>query len=80
MSNDPILENLLELKESVGGINERLDRLHAAIDGNGQPGLQQRVQSLEQARSKLTGIAFGIGAVWTGLITLIEYLFQHRAR
>ena len=60
-------------KDQFGSVHTKLDRLDAAIRGNGKPGIQTRLDRLEMAqaiRSKLLWIITGstvtlaVGATW----------------
>lgn len=64
---------LTDIKESIGNLSGRLALIERDISGNGQPGLTQRVESLEGTRSRVWG-AFG---VLSGLAGLLEWL-THR--
>ena len=60
-------------KDQFGSVHTKLDRLDAAIRGNGKPGIQTRLDRLEVAqatRSRLLWIiaaalvTLAVGAVW----------------
>jgi len=72
--NDEQYENVC--KDEFAGLHEKLDGIDEAIRGNGKPGIQLRLDRLEQekiTRSKVTWFLLGIvasvgGAVLTSLI------------
>lgn len=68
-----VLSHIIELKESVGRIEQKVDTAVRAIEGNGQPGLRQRVESLESDRSKM----WGVGAAVTFVGGAFEFM-AHR--
>lgn len=76
-SHDAMMTHVLDLKKDMGNVLGRLDRIQAAIDGGGQPGLQQRVALLEKTKNRL------VGAWWTisGIISFLGYLLgSHKHR
>ena len=70
INNSMLLSHVLDLKKDMGNVIGRLNQIQAAIDGGGQPGLQQRVASLEKTKNRL------IGAWWTfsGVMSFLGYL------
>jgi len=72
--NDEQYENVC--KDEFAGLHKKLDTLDEAIRGNGKPGIQLRLDRLEQeklTRSKIVWFLLGIaasvgGAVLTSLI------------
>jgi len=68
-------EEFGEIKAMLGGMCHTLDRLDKSINGNGQPGLAQRVTTMEAAggaRWKMIALIFtpacGIAAYFAGKI------------
>lgn len=51
-------------------VDERVEQLHKAVLGNGQPGAVQRIEALESWRSKLIGAGKVMLAIASALITL----------
>lgn len=66
---ETLLDHLIDIKQTLAGQNEKLDALERAVLGNGQPGLTQRVETLEGAKNRL----WGAGAVVTFLAGLAEF-------
>lgn len=59
-------------------IRETLIRLGKDISGNGQPGLRQRIESLEDSKNKIIGGAAVTGVVGTIIWGLLEYIFHFK--
>lgn len=61
----------------------RLNDLHRALLGNGQPGrikeIEERVDSLEDSRTRAKGWIAGASAVATMAWAALEYLFHRRS-
>lgn len=73
-------DRLVRVETSVDSLNEKVDRVLYALEGNGTPGLKMRVDRLEQreeSRAKWIGMAVtaSIGgvllALWTGFKVLV---------
>ena len=71
MDNGKILEHLIILNGQMSGVQASLRHILAAVDGNGQPGLQQKVASLEKTKNRLVGAWFAV----TGLLGLVDWLW-----
>jgi hypothetical protein len=64
-----------EILETLGRLDERTSRIDKAVNGNGQPGLAQKVEDLEASRNRLAGA----GAVGAFLIGVAEWFFHRGA-
>ena len=59
MDND-IVAHLIDIKENLGRQDERLEKIETAVLGNGQPGLSQKVETLQSSNSWTRGVGAGI--------------------
>lgn len=69
-------------RREVVDIHDKLDRMDESIRGNGQPGIKQRLERLEEAaasRSRLTWIVAGafVSAGASAVMQLIQFLGKH---
>ena len=63
-------------KDQFGSVHEKLDTLDEAIRGNGKPGIQTRLDRLEQDRLYRSKVAwFIIGAITTLAGSITATLF-----
>lgn len=69
-----IIEHLVELKGGQAELSARMGSLEKAVLGDGQPGLAQKVESLEASRNRVWGI--GSAVVFIGGIA--EYFFHRK--
>jgi hypothetical protein len=69
-------DRLAQIAETLGRLDERTLVIQKAVEGNGQPGLKQRVQMLEDHDSKITGGVTVITILGAGLWGFLEYLFH----
>jgi hypothetical protein len=69
-------DRLAQIAETLGRLDERTLVIQKAVEGNGQPGLKQRVQILEDHHNKITGGVTVIGALGTVLWGFLEYMFH----
>lgn len=58
--DDQIVRHLIDIKENLGRQDERLEKIETAVLGNGQPGLVQKVESLQKNTSWTRGVGAGI--------------------
>lgn len=76
MSSMKITDHLIEIKQSQAKMGEQLDRLYTAVDGSEtNPGLMQRVGSLEASRNKMWGAGAALVGIW-GVVKAV-FLFKH---
>lgn len=72
--------NIDERLTQIAGALERLDERTLAIQkevsGNGQPGLKQRVETLESSKNKVVGGAAVVGSMGAILWGALEYVFH----
>lgn len=80
MSDQSSSDRLVRVETSVDSLNEKVDRILHALEGNGTPGLKLRVDRIEQreeSRAKWLGMAVtaSVGgvlfALWTGFKVLV---------
>lgn len=71
--NQDVLLHILELKGSLSRIEQKVDTAVKSIEGNGQPGLMQRVGSLEQDRAKVFGV---VAAASLAFEAVVHKLFK----
>jgi hypothetical protein len=69
-------DRLSQIAETLGRLDERTLVIQRAVEGNGQPGLKQRVQTLEEHHSKITGGVTVIGVLGAGLWGFLEWIFH----
>ena len=73
-------DRLAQMAETLGRLDERTLAIQRAVEGNGQPGLKQRVQILEEHHNKITGGVTVIGVLGAGLWGFLEWIFHVYAR
>ena len=69
-------------RREVVDIHDKLDRMDESIRGNGQPGIKQRLERLEEAESsrrRLTWIVLGafVSAGASAVMQLVQFLGKH---
>lgn len=64
--------------ETLGRLDERTERLLNVVEGNGQPGLKQRVESLEEHKNKVTGAVAVVTLIGGGVWSVLEYVFHFK--
>jgi hypothetical protein len=69
-------DRLAQIAETLGRLDERTLVIQRAVEGNGQPGLKQRVQTLEEHHNKITGGVTVIGVLGAGLWGFLEWVFH----
>ena len=69
-------DRLAQIAETLGRLDERTLVIQRAVEGNGQPGLKQRVQTLEEHQSKITGGVTVIGILGASLWGFLEWAFN----
>lgn len=67
---ETLLEHIIDIKSTLRGQDVKLDSLERAVLGGDQPGLVQRVESLEGSRNKL----WGAGGIIAFLLSIAEAL------
>jgi len=65
-----------EMFRLLGQLDERTERMDRVLSGNGQPGLVQKVEALEEHKNKVTGAVTVIGLIGTGVWGFLEYVFH----
>lgn len=72
MQNDTILQAFLEIKESIGRIEQKVDNMSSFDD---------RIKSLESSRSMVYGVMWFLGVLWVGLIAWVtglgDWVYSH---
>lgn len=69
-------EHVIDLVAAVARIESKIGDLDKNLNGNGQPGLQQRVQDLEASKNRTVGAIAVLGTIGTGIWGLLEYVFH----
>ena len=67
-------EQASKVIEMLGRLDERTERIDRTLNGNGQPGLVQKVEGLEASKNRV----WGVGAAVTFIGGLVEYLFHRK--
>ena len=67
-------EQVAKMIEMLGRIDSKTEALERAILGNGQPGLTQRVQDLEESRARMWGATAVLGT----LAGIAEWFFHRK--
>lgn len=75
ISEDALLQHIVDIKSGIGNIDTRLGGLERAVTGNGQPGLVQKVESLDGSRKWFAGA----GAAITFLLGVAEWLIHRHS-
>lgn len=70
-----IVGHLLEIKALQAAVATKVEAIEKAVDGNGQPGLKQRVEALEGSHNRTVGASAVLGAL-SGFVA--HYLGFHR--
>ena len=65
-----ICDNCPKLMERLGEISEAVERIDKAVNGNGQGGLVQNVDSLRAWRAYVNGALAVLGGLLTGAISV----------
>lgn len=66
-------DHIIELAAAVARIEAKLESIDKGVNGNGMPGLKQKVEDLEASKNRM----WGAGALGTFLLGIAEY-FYHR--
>ena len=53
-------EHVIELIASVARIEAKLDAIDKGVNGNGMPGLKQKVEELEASKNRVWGVGSAI--------------------
>lgn len=72
--NDPVLDHLMDIKTELAYQTAKLDVIDKVINGNGQPGLVQKVGNLENNKNWLWGMGTAVSAV----AGMFEWLFHRK--
>ena len=67
-------EHILELTAAVARIEAKLDAVDKGLNGNGMPGLKQKVEDLEASKNRV----WGVGAALTFFAGLAEWLLHKK--
>ena len=75
MDNE-IVNHLIDIKTNLASQDVRLEKIETAVLGNGQPGLAQKVESLEAHKNWLWGAGATISTLlgWIGW----EHIIKHK--
>jgi hypothetical protein len=68
-----------DMKETLGRLDERTERIMRLLEGNGTPGLVQRVDELESLADKAKGLLWfsGAGGVGGALSAVYHWITRH---
>jgi hypothetical protein len=67
-------DHIVELAAAVARIEAKLDVIDRGVNGNGQPGLKQKVEDLEASKNRV----WGVGAAVTFFAGLAEWLLHRK--
>lgn len=67
----------MEIAHTLGRMESNQDQMKSAVMGNGQPGLKQRVENLEEQKNKVMGGLAVVGVLAAGLWGFLEYIFHY---
>jgi hypothetical protein len=65
-------DHIIELTAAVSRIEAKVESIDRGVNGNGQPGLKQRVEDLEASKNRM----WGMGTAGAFLLGVAEYLFH----
>ena len=65
-------QHLLDLVATVARMEAKLDAIDRGVNGNGMPGLKQKVEELEASKNRV----WGVGAAVTFIGGIAEWLFH----
>jgi hypothetical protein len=68
------------LDERTARLDERSLTIVKAVEGNGMPGLRQRVEDLEAVKNKATGVVAVLGTIGVGIWGFLEWAFHAAGR
>lgn len=75
MALDPeLVEHLMTLQSGQTALATKIDNIDRAVNGNGQPGLAQKVEELQASKNRM----YGLGAAITFLSAVGEWLLHRR--
>lgn len=64
----------IALAAAVARIEAKVDAIDRSVNGNGQPGLVQKIEELEASKNRI----WGVGAALTFIGGVAEYLFHRK--
>ena len=67
-------DHVIALTAAVARIESKLDAIDKGVNGNGQPGLAQKVEELEASKNR----AWGVGTAVAFLGGLAEWFFHRK--
>lgn len=62
------------IRKDIKYIKENFQSVNKCLNGNGQPGIMQRVSSLETFRDKINGALIILNILWAVLLYIINVL------
>lgn len=63
--------DLAGMRKDISYIKKNIDNLNKCLNGNGQPGIVQKLNSLETFRDKIVGALIVINMIWAVILYLI---------
>lgn len=69
-----------KIAETLGRLDARMENIEKAVLGNGQPGLIQRITTIEAQNSKFMGGISVLGVLGAGVWGFFEWLFHMRGQ
>lgn len=62
------------IRKDISYIKENFQSVYKSLNGNGQPGIMQRVSSLETFRDKIVGALIVLNMIWAAILYLMNVL------
>lgn len=62
------------IRKDISYIKENFHSVYKSLNGNGQPGIMQRVSSLETFRDKIVGALIVLNMIWAAILYLMNVL------
>lgn len=77
MQDNEIVAHLIDIKSNLAAQDVKLEKLENAVLGGGQPGLAQKVETLQTSQSWTRGVGTGI-AFLLGVLETLLHLGRHK--
>lgn len=75
-----VILQLADIRQLLGAVHSNTEALAKEVRGNGQPGLVQRVSSLEESRAEAKGAARTWSLVWSVVMTGLFWIAKHLSK
>ncbi len=64
------------IKKDISYIKKQISEITKSINGNGSPGVIQRLERLETFRDKTSGALFAMNIIWGIVVVILSFLIQ----